>query len=417
MDDDVPGVGAGIALLRLFVGVEDHLDGVVAVAVDGELPALPVQAHDLFDELLFRFHRIAAPHGAVGQIIDDLVVRIAQVAGVALEAAVREELRRAEADLAVGGELRTGNVRVERVDVHARHAGQDLHAVAEQPEFVRPLQRAPVARGGEAVLRRGHALRRIRGASGFDAFHPVGFRGSGDMAEHGFACRGFFQHAVGVAVLVAADHPAHRVGGILRIIGLRQREAVAGGEVAGHVAQEHGMLWGDFINVRGQRVALVLKAGVVVTETENPFALRGFGGLRADQSLDLGDVLHAAHRGRGKIELRGRHEAGGDEVAVPVDETGEHGPPAQIRNHRMRIGKSHDFRVGADGEDGFPAYRERLRLTPSRIHSQDGPVAIYVCCRCHLKVSSLSYKLKTRFLPPPHVPGWSTSRQKPPATG
>ena len=177
------------------------------------------------------------------------------------------------------------------------------------------------------------------------------------------------------------------------------------------------MLWGDFINVRGQRVALVLKAGVVVTETENPFALRSFCGLRADQSLDLGDVLHAAHRGRGKIELRGRHEAGGDEVAVPVDETGEHGPPAQIRNHRMRIGKSHDFRVGADGEDGFPAYRERLRLTPSRIHSQDGPVAIYVCCRCHLKVSSLSYKLKTRFLPPPHVPGWSTSRQKPPATG
>ena len=36
------------------------------------------------------------------------------------------------------------------------------------------------------------------------------------------------------------------------------------------------MLWGDFINVRGQRVALVLKAGVVVTETENPFALRSF---------------------------------------------------------------------------------------------------------------------------------------------
>ena len=194
------------------------------------------------------------------------------------------------------------------------------------------------------------------------------------MAEHGFACRGFFQHAVGVAVLVAADYAAHRVGGILRIIGLRQREAVARGKVAGHVAQEHGMLGGDLINVRGQRVALVLKARIV-------------------------------------------HEAGGDEVAVPVDETGEHGPPAQIRNHRMLIGKSHDFRVGADGEDGFPAYRERLRLAPSRIHSQDGPVAIYVCCRCHLKVSSLSYKLKTRFLPPPHVPGWSTSRQKPPATG
>lgn len=69
-------------------------------------------------------------------------------------------------------------------------------------------------------------------------------------------------------------------------------------------------------------MALVLKTGVVVTETENPFALRSFCGLRADQSLDLGDVLHAAPRGRGKIELRGRHEAGGDEVAVPVDETG-----------------------------------------------------------------------------------------------
>ena len=201
--------------------------------------------------------------------------------------------------------------------------------------------------------------------------------GAGIWRSTGFACRGFFQHAVGVAVLVAADYAAHRVGGILRIIGLRQREAVARGKVAGHVAQEHGMLGGDLINVRGQRVALVLKARIVVTETEDPFALRGFGGLRADQFLDLGNVLHAAHRRRGKIELRGRHEAGGDEVAVPVDETGEHGPPAQIRNHRMLIGKSHDFRVGADGEDGFPAYRERLRLAPSRIHSQDGPVAIY----------------------------------------
>ena len=146
-----------------------------------------------------------------GMNVSEVNVR---VAGVALEAAVREELRRAEADLAVGGELRTGNVRVERVDVHARHAGQDLHAVAEQPEFVRPLQRAPVARGGKAVLRRGHALRRIRGASGLDAFHPVGFRGSGDMAEHGLTCAVFFQHAVGVAVPVAADDPAKRIGGI-----------------------------------------------------------------------------------------------------------------------------------------------------------------------------------------------------------
>ena len=40
VDDDVPGVGAGIALLRLFIGIQNELDGFIAVAVDGDLPAL-----------------------------------------------------------------------------------------------------------------------------------------------------------------------------------------------------------------------------------------------------------------------------------------------------------------------------------------------------------------------------------------
>ena len=88
------------------------------------------------------------------------------------------------------------------------------------------------------------------------------------------------------------------------------------------------MFGGGLINIRGKRVALVLKARIVVAEAEDPFALRRFGGLRADQFLDLGDVLHAAHRRRGEIDLRGSHEAGGNKVAVPVDEAGEHRPPA-----------------------------------------------------------------------------------------
>ena len=45
------------------------------------------------------------------------------------------------------------------------------------------------------------------------------------------------------------------------------------------------MLGGDLINVRGQRVALVLKARIVVTETEDPFALRGSAAFARISSL------------------------------------------------------------------------------------------------------------------------------------
>lgn len=78
---------------------------------------------------------------------------------------------------------------------------------------------------------------------------------------------------------------------------------------------------GDLINVRSQRVALVLKARIVVTEPRihSPF---GVSAAFARISSLISAMFFTPPTEARKIELRGRHEAGGDEVAVPVDETG-----------------------------------------------------------------------------------------------
>ena len=50
------------------------------------------------------------------------------------------------------------------------------------------------------------------------------------------------------------------------------------------------------------------------------------GGLFLEQIADFGNVLHLAYRRGGKIKLRGEHEPGPYKMAVPIDETGQHGP-------------------------------------------------------------------------------------------
>lgn len=104
-----------------------------------------MQSHDAIDEPFRVFLDIAAPHGAVRQIIDDFMVGIAQAAGIALQAAVDEVLDSAEADLAVGGQRRTGSVRSELVEIATAEAGQDLHAVTEQSLFMGPCGAVPTA--------------------------------------------------------------------------------------------------------------------------------------------------------------------------------------------------------------------------------------------------------------------------------
>ena len=61
MDADVPHVGPGVRLLRILKGVEDVFDARVAVAVDGDLPALFVVAGNDVDEFTGIVDGVSAP--------------------------------------------------------------------------------------------------------------------------------------------------------------------------------------------------------------------------------------------------------------------------------------------------------------------------------------------------------------------
>ena len=130
------------------------------------------------------------------------MVGIAQAAGIALQAAVDEVLDSAEADLAVGGQRRTGSVRSELVEIATAEAGQDLHAVTEQSLFMGLAELCPLLFLCEAVLSGCDALRGIGVAGGYDAAHPVFLGNFGQQRGNGIHRRGFLQNAVGVAVPV-----------------------------------------------------------------------------------------------------------------------------------------------------------------------------------------------------------------------
>ena len=254
------------------------------------------------------------------------MVGIAQAAGIALQAAVDEVLDSAEADLAVGGQRRTGSVRSELVEIAAVEAGQDLHSVTEQSLFMGLAELCPLLFLREAVLRGRDALRGVGVAGGYDAAHPVFLGSFGQQRGNGIHRRGFLQNAVGVAVPVAADDPAKGIGRIPVITDQGQGAAVAGAQMAGNMAQEHRMIGRHVVHVGRERVAAIRKGGVIVAIPKNPLALRRGGDLFLEQIADFGNILHLAYRRGGKIKLRGEHEPGPYKMAVPIDETGQHGP-------------------------------------------------------------------------------------------
>ncbi len=180
----------------------------------------------------------------------------------------------------------------------------------------------------------------------------------------------------------------------------------------GDVAQQDQMIRGHLVEIRGQRMALVLKAGVVVAEADDPSARRGFGGFAADEFLDFRDVAHAAHGRGGEIKLGRGHEPGRDEMAVSVDEAGKHGPAAQVRDDRVLSGEGHDLAFRTRGEDDPVPDGEGFGPGAAGIHGQNGPVAVNVACRFHVFSFSRLQGRKRGFPPrPARVSSWWRRRR------
>ena len=138
--DHVARVGARRHGLRVLERVEDVVDRRVAVAVDRDLESGAVQPLDPRDELLARDARVAALARVVAGRHE---VRLREVARVALERAVRDELHGADAHPRIVARRREGAVH-QRVAVgfaRPEHEPQRQQPQPRQPTRVRAAAR------------------------------------------------------------------------------------------------------------------------------------------------------------------------------------------------------------------------------------------------------------------------------------
>lgn len=144
------------------------------------------------------------------------MVGIAQVARIALQAAVLKQFDRAHAEQTVRGERRAAACGGSQREVEIAVLGQKLHAVFEHPAFVGQHVVAPHGSGHAAVVGRGHALGHIVVGGPFQGAEPC-FLGH---LRRGFEQRihgGGFLHQPGeAAVGVAPEYPPGRVQRVVR---------------------------------------------------------------------------------------------------------------------------------------------------------------------------------------------------------
>jgi hypothetical protein len=142
------------------VGFEDVVDGGVAVAVDGDLPACGVEALDNAGQCVRALDRIAAR--VVGGARRRPVIGLRQIARVALYQTVGERLRRAKKETVARRRLEPAAPFADRLRVAPVGENDDAQrlppALRGLAEMIEPRLPTP------GVLRRGHALRGIFGA-------------------------------------------------------------------------------------------------------------------------------------------------------------------------------------------------------------------------------------------------------------
>src|SRR5690606_36735070 len=136
---------------------------------------------------------------------------------------------------------------------------------------------------------------------------------------------GVEDHAGEPASLVAQEHAAGRVGGVLGATSQAQRLGGDHGLVARDVVVDHRVPGGGLVqHPPGGAPFGVL--GVVHAEGADPLAGGGVPGLFGDGGDQLGD---AAHRGVAGVD-GGQLLRSGQQVVVRVDEAGGDGAPAGV---------------------------------------------------------------------------------------
>ena len=350
-------------------------------------------------------------HGAVGHPVLFSVgafhVGLGHPGGQPLGRAVEEHLQAAEAEVpGVALAVELGVVRERGHHVAAPHGiAHDVHLQqAGAGEAHQHL--GHVGRGG-AVLAGGHAVLQV------DALH-VGNHGREVQAQagSGHGVEGVHgRRLLGVAVQVAgAVHTsvaaALGVGGGGRDAGQLQQAVVGHAHVVGHVRDEHGDVLGHGVQDGLVGVAL-LDEVVLVVAVAHDDAVRADVALGGELLQRLGDLGEGGALGQvGVQEVLQR--AG--EVAVRVDEPGQHGRASQV-DLLGALGEAARLFQGADvGDAAVVIDEERVGGVDVVDHGDEGGIgekSFHEFPFKHARVTSRGRRPARRASRRPSRPRWS----------
>ena len=192
------------------------------------------------------------------------------------------------------------------------------------------------------------------------------------------------RHASDEAVRLAAafppaDRPARRLDALGRVPEGLEALAVQHGEVAGLVHHEHRRDLRHRVEIVARGVALLAQLRVVVAHADDPArpghdggGLLGPGAQRGLQGGDVGDL---AVRRRQEIRRGGLH-ADVEDVAVRVDEPGEHRLAAQVHDLGRSALQPQDLVRSADGQDLAVLHGDRPCRRMGVVDGDDGAAGV-----------------------------------------
>ena len=335
---------AGVGAVGLSDNAEELVGSGVAVAVGDDLPALPVGFLGTFHRLLVGHRRVAAVVGR-GAVRRD-VVRLRQPGGLALRRAIEDEL-----DAAV----------LEASDVVARTATPQHLSRGRPVGVTHNIEEEATVGGGSLELRlleREHCAFLGGGdtGGGVDALRlgeggRLGVRaGWRDHAGAEEAQRRLLKEACGLATFLAADHASRRVRRFGGDAGALEGRGVGDSEMARDVRYVDWSAGGRAVEVVAGGMTPFGHEGRVIAAADDPVAV---GGVVVGEALEFGDeavdIVHRPDRWRGQVgETEARSDLG--QVAVAIDETGEHRMVAELRNGGIRAAQGENVALSSRRE-------------------------------------------------------------------
>ena len=346
--------------LRGFKRIKGVVGGGIAVGMDEELPT-PMRGFDQREQILAAVRGIAPPFGVA---LIRGVVGFGEVAGIALQRAVREQLDPSDGHI-LPIERQPRIVRIKR------RKGIDVHPDREAPLLLYGAQKLRVVVGEQGrVHRRGDAPRGIIPRGGGKVVDPLLPRLRGQQRHDGFINRAFLKHAVRFAVRIAPDDAP---GGVRRMAvnpGQLQGRAVQGAQMAGNVLCKHGIVRSRLIQFPTAGEPLFRQQRIVEAAGKHPFALGRFRRTGPDGGKDVAERPAGPKRRRIEVyapaSLRGHQN-----MPVGVVKAGEHGSAPHVPAFRVRSDERSEPVPIADGKDTVAVQREGRSHGIVSIKSQD----------------------------------------------